>query len=150
MEKHRELCLLGAKYMKLHGLMIFQKPAYVVCELERANAECPDVFGFGSALTQLIEVKVSRADFFADRNKPFRKNPEKGLGQLRSYLCPAGIIGKLEVPDKWGLLYYDEGEIISIQQPSIQVSDTMQEMNLAASILRREGVASKILSYKKI
>jgi hypothetical protein len=36
-----------------------------------------------------------------------------------------------------------------IKNPELQISDTMQEMNIAASILRREGIGSKIFSYKK-
>jgi hypothetical protein len=36
-----------------------------------------------------------------------------------------------------------------IKNPELQISDTRQEMNIAASILRREGIWSKILDYKK-
>jgi hypothetical protein len=145
---HRELCLFGSGYMKNNGIIKWNKPAYVVCELERSNAECPDVFGFGGAYTQLIEVKVSHSDFIADKKKHWRKNPCEGLGQLRAYLCPAGIIDVNELPDKWGLFYCENGKIETVKEPEIQTSSSMQEMNLAASILRREGIKSKILSYR--
>jgi hypothetical protein len=146
---HRDLCLLGSRYMKEHGIAKWQKPTYVVCELERSNAECPDVFGFGSAYTQLIEVKVSRADFLSDKNKYWRKNSDKGLGQLRSYLCPDGLIKVSELPEKWGLLYFQDDVIVCVKEPEIQTSNSMQEMNLAASILRRENIKSQIFNYKK-
>jgi hypothetical protein len=145
---HRELCLIGSKYMKNHGIMKWQKPTYVVCELERVG-ESPDIFGFGLACTQLIEVKVSRSDFLADKKKYWRQNQTKGLGQLRAYLCPKGIINANELPEKWGLFYYENGKIEIIKEPEIQTCDSMQEMNLAASIIRREGINPKIFSYKK-
>ncbi len=63
---HRELCLLGAKYMRNKGTYPFHRAQYVVCELERVG-ECPDVFGFGGCRTQLIEVKISRSDFLSDK-----------------------------------------------------------------------------------
>jgi hypothetical protein len=135
--------------MKQFGIIKWQKPTYVVCELERSNAESPDIFGFGSALTQLIEVKVSRSDFLSDKHKYWREHPEFGLGQLRSYLCPIGLIKIDELPDKWGLLYLDNEVIIRIKSPEKQISNSEQEMNLAASILRREGIKSQIFNYKK-
>jgi hypothetical protein len=149
---HRKLCLLAAEYMKRHGITEWEKPTYVVCELELSNSECPDVFGFGSAHTQLIEVKVSRADFIKDGLKSFRMKPENGIGQLRSYLCPAGLIKRNELPENWGLLYYHEEDAYPIglvKKPVLQPSHSMQEMNLAASILRREGIKSQIFSYKQ-
>jgi hypothetical protein len=145
---HRELCLAGAKYIKNHGVTKWQKPTYVVCELERVG-ESPDIFGFGLSCTQLIEVKVSRLDFIADKNKYWRKNPSKGIGQLRAYLCPVGVIKLNELPKDWGLLYYERGKILVVREPCVQISNSQQEMNLAASILRREGIKSKVFDYKK-
>lgn len=146
---HRALCELGAKYMYRSGTIPFSKPKYVVCELERIG-ECPDVFGFGFAYTQLLEIKVSRSDFLSDRKKPWRITPEFGLGQYRSYLCPENLIRESELPDNWGLFYVnDKGKIRMIKKPEMQESSTTQEMNVAASIMRREEVKPQIFSYKK-
>jgi len=146
---HRELCKAGASFMKRYGIAKWEKPTYVVCELERCG-ESPDVFGFGGARTQLIEVKTSRADFLADKKKLWRINPEMGLGELRSFLCMEGLILEGELPLNWGLLYCDNKQRIGlIREPYIQAACSYQEMNLAASVLRREGVKSKIFSYKK-
>lgn len=146
---HRELCELGAKYMYRNGTIPFNKPKYVVCELERIG-ECPDVFGFGSAYTQLFKVKVSRSDFLSDKKKEWRINPEIGLGQFRSYLCPESLIKESELPDNWGLFYInDNGEISMIKKPERQISCATVEMNLAASIMRREFIKPQVFSYKK-
>jgi hypothetical protein len=77
------------------------------------NGEIPDAIGFretgeprfGDSGSVLVEVKVSRADFLADKKKPHRINPETGMGNWRYYLCPEGLIHPSELPDKWGLLY---------------------------------------------
>lgn len=72
------------------------------------GGEMPDVIGYRSATddteTIVVEVKVSRADFLADANKPHRA-PGKGMGLYRYYMCPEGLIGPEEVPSRWGLLY---------------------------------------------
>lgn len=74
-------------------------------ELRALTYECPDVIGFRSGESILIECKVSRADFLCDKKKPFRVNPEQGMGNYRLYCCPTGMIKKEELPAKWGLLY---------------------------------------------
>lgn len=140
---------MGASFLRQQGTHRWHRAQYVVYELERTG-ECPDVFGFGGCLTQLIEVKISRSDFHADKKKYWRRNPEYGLGQLRSYLCPEGIIKEEDLPPYWGLLYVnDKGKIYVVKYPDSQASNHVAEMNLAASILRREGIGARIFSYKK-
>ena len=147
---HRDLCIKASKYLKYKGLQPFYKCQYVVCELVRATgSESPDAFGFCNNSSQLIEVKVSRADFLADKKKSFRKNPKNGLGDYRSYLCPKGIIKESDLPKYWGLLWVDEkGKIAEIVKPELQVSNKQEEIYLIMSILRRENIKSKIFSYK--
>lgn len=71
--------------------------------------ENPDALGFAAAdLSVLIECKLSRSDFLSDKNKPFRKNPEQGVGDFRYYMAPRGLINLEELPDKWGLLEVDK------------------------------------------
>ena len=146
---HRELCIKGAKYLRNHGIHPFHRAQYIVCELERAG-ECPDVFGFGGSSTQLLEIKVSRSDFLSDKNKLWRKCPEQGLGKYRSYLCPEGIINEKDLPLNWGLLWIVNGgkTIVEMVKAKEQECDHIDEMNLVVSILRREGIAPKIFSYK--
>ena len=146
---HRELCKLAAKHLKAKGLSHFTRCQYVVCDFERAG-ECPDAFGWGSGFTQLIEVKVSRNDFISDKSKPWRKYPDIGLGEFRSYLCPEGVITESDLPAYWGLLWVDDNGVIAQKvKPSWQKSNSKQEINLITSVLRREGVKPKIYSYKK-
>lgn len=78
-------------------------------ELKSFTEECADVIGFGAwNHSILIECKVSRSDFFADRKKPFRACPEKGVGRFRFYCCPKGLLRVEDLPPKWGLIYVDE------------------------------------------
>lgn len=68
--------------------------------------ETPDAIGFrdSGASTYLIECKVSRADFLADRNKAHRR-ADRALGLYRYYMVPPGLITADETPERWGLLY---------------------------------------------
>lgn len=145
---HRDLCVNAAKYLKTKGIVPFYKCQYVVCELERMG-ESPDAFGFSSATTQLIEVKVSRSDFLADKNKDWRKKPFNGLGNYRSYMCPTGLINEQDLPYRWGLLWVNEAGIVTVvAEPTCQESNNVEELRLAMSILRREGIKPQIFSYK--
>lgn len=67
-----------------------------------------DAIGFRAGVSDegsiLVEVKTSRADFFADRQKRFREIPERGLGHYRYYMAPAGMVAVDELPEKWGLI----------------------------------------------
>ncbi|NEH32643.1 hypothetical protein [Rhizobium ruizarguesonis] len=33
--------------------------------------------------------------------------PQRGMGHYRSYLCPKGLITPEDVPENWGLIWYD-------------------------------------------
>src|ERR1700743_1391059 len=71
--------------------------------------EIPDVIGFGAwEHSVLIECKVSRSDFLADKHKSFRKEPHLGMGNQRFYCCPTGLIKVEELPEGWGLIYVNE------------------------------------------
>lgn len=149
MYSHRELCFKAAKYLKNKGIFPYHRCRYVVCELERVG-ECPDAFGWGNGATQLIEVKVSRSDFLADKLKFWRYTPQKGLGEYRSYLCLQNIISESELPNHWGLLYVNpNGKIEIIKRPELQESNHREEINLITSILRRNNIRPQIFSYKK-
>lgn len=145
---HRELCIKAAKYLRSKGIQPFHKCRYSVCELERVN-ECPDAFGWGSGTTQLIEVKVSRNDFLADKKKQWRYHPHLGLGKYRSYLCPEGLIKPEELPDYWGLLYINEkGKISETVKAFSQECEHLEEIGLITSIFRRENIKPQMFSYK--
>lgn len=72
------------------------------------TGEIPDVIGFCSDLSVVVECKMSRADFRADQKKLFRIKPELGMGTQRFYCVPLGIISSVELPEGWGLLDVDE------------------------------------------
>lgn len=96
-EHHDQLVSLGARWLKRNGFPV------IATELKCSGSrEQPDVIGFRSSCSVVIEVKVSKSDFYADAKKPERT--EGGLGVYRFYLCPEGLIDPVELPDRWGLL----------------------------------------------
>lgn len=86
-----------------------------------SSNEIPDVIGFGAwKHSVLVECKVSRSDFLSDRKKPFRINPSLGMGLLRYYCCPTGLIKPEELPEGWGLIYVNEkGKARLVYAPNI-------------------------------
>src|SRR5665811_2629575 len=81
------------------------KCGIILAEQYCATGEVPDVIAWkGFCKSVLVECKVSRADFLADANKPFRQKSEEGLGSQRFYMAPACMIRADELPKHWGLL----------------------------------------------
>lgn len=117
----------------------------VLSEQSCASGETPDVIGWkNSCRSVVIECKISRGDFFSDQEKPFRRNPEAGMGCERFYLVPRGLVGKDELPRGWGLLECKGREISIAAKPPRQSqrreAGLMWEMNLLLASLRRVEV----------
>lgn len=72
------------------------------------NGEIPDAIGFRTAAEDegsvVVEVKVSRSDYLADRAKAHRQDGALGMGLYRYYMAPEGIISMQELPTGWGLV----------------------------------------------
>lgn len=98
------------------ALYISKRYPVTLPEFFTHNAELPDVIGFKNTDSVVVECKVSRGDFFADRKKSFRIKPEEGMGDWRYYCCQKDLIRKEEVPDGWGLLYvYPNGKVREVK-----------------------------------
>lgn len=70
------------------------------------TGEIPDAIGFRERSSVLVECKTSRSDFFADRKKRYRAQPEvyAPMGEFRFYAAPKGLIRVEDLPERWGLL----------------------------------------------
>lgn len=102
---HDELVLRAERWLKQVGCGVTIRDPFRAYPV---NGEQPDAIGWRDGLSILIECKVSRADFLADKNKAFRADPTKGMGDWRFYLCPPGVITVEDLPAGWGLLWATE------------------------------------------
>ena len=73
--------------------------------------EQADAIGFRNGASCLLEAKCTRSDLLADRKKVFRKEPEKGMGDWRFYICEPGVISIDDLPPGWGLLHVVKGRV---------------------------------------
>jgi len=116
----------------------------VLSEQACASGEMPDALGWKRAChSVLVECKISRADFLADREKPFRQKPHIGVGCERLYLVPKGMLRTEELPQGWGLLelHNRKVEIVRPSQPDLRTATGFRyEMNLLLASLRRVEV----------
>jgi hypothetical protein len=113
----------------------------VLSEQACVSGEMPDAIGWKKAChSVLVECKVSRGDFLADRDKPFRQKPEAGVGCERYYLAPRGLIRGDEVPTGWGLLEVEGREVERVKSSAKNLRSELgfkSEMNLLLASLRR-------------
>jgi len=116
----------------------------VLSEQACVSGEMPDAIGWKKAChSVLVECKVSRPDFLADREKPFRQQPETAVGCERYYLAPRGLIRPDELPARWGLLEVCGRDIEKVKPSAKNLRTEIgfrYEMNLLLASLRRVEV----------
>lgn len=133
---HADLVEIGVHWLKRRGCV------GILTELggrKSVHGEIPDVIGWHGTTSILLECKVSRADFFADRKKPFRQDPSKGMGAFRYYLVPSGLLdGEDLAQTGWGLLE-TAGKLVRLKFKGKQHLDycVRGELQLMATALQR-------------
>lgn len=127
---HAELVARGLKWLENRCTIAF-------AELSTAAMEIPDGWGYGGNGSVLIECKATRSDFLADAKKFYRRQPKAGMGNLRYYLCPQGLIQPEELPEAWGLLYCLPKQIKVVVKARLQHANLQHERIFLASVVRR-------------
>ncbi len=72
--------------------------------------EMPDIIGWNSQGSIIVECKTSLYDFKKDSKKPFRVNPDSGMGKFRYYLFTQELYNEIsnrELPAGWGIIVVD-------------------------------------------
>jgi hypothetical protein len=112
----------------------------VLSEQACVSGEVPDAIGWKRAChSVLVECKSSRADYLADREKPFRRNAD-GVGCERFYLTVRGLLRPPDLPEGWGLLEFHNRRVEMIRASSRKLRSEAgfrYEMNLLLASLRR-------------
>ena len=139
---HTELVEQAAKWAR-------KKWPVVVTEITTTWGEEPDVICFKTGSSLLIEVKASRGDFLADRNKPFRQPGIWSLGKYRCYFTNPGIAAADEVPLGWGLYEFDGKRVRGVVPIPFKYNSApgfenekrhiKLEMGILLSVIRRLG-----------
>jgi len=113
----------------------------VLSEQACVSGEMPDAIGWKKAChSVLVECKVTRSDFLVDRTKPWRRDPQKGVGSERYYFAPEGMIEIEELPPGWGLLELRSRQIELKKRAAKNLRSSTgfeYEMNLLLASLRR-------------
>jgi hypothetical protein len=132
---HGKLVAMAVQWLRRYGCGV------VLSEQACVSGEMPDAIGWKNAChSVLVECKVSRADFLADRDKPFRQKPETGVGSERYYLAPGGLLRAEELPAGWGLLEVRGREMERVKASAKNLRSEIgfqNEMNLLLASLRR-------------
>lgn len=138
---HTECVEYAARYLS-------KRCPVVLPEFFCFNAELPDVIGFKNETSTLIECKISRSDFLADKKKSFRINPDKGMGDRRFYCVPKGLVTKEELPIGWGLLYiYPSGQVREIKDSYVPREVLPGDWNPHRHHFKKDSAAEMHLLY---
>lgn len=108
---HAELCLIAERWLWRQNCGVVFRDSF---RASPYTGERPDAIGWRHGISILIECKASRADFLADRGKPFRIEPARGVGDWRFYLAPPGIVEAADLPPGWGLLHAKGGKVTPV------------------------------------
>ncbi len=160
---HADLCKKAVSWLKRsHSAGGCGCPnAYSEVQSGSNGGEIVDAIGIKTAEgteTIVVEVKVSRADFLADRKKPFRAEPESGMGNYRYYMCPEGLIELADLPPKWGLLHVGAKGKISVicghknggKRDWYFESNRDSELGMASLLLAKSGDFEHLNGVKRL
>jgi hypothetical protein len=132
---HAQLVQKAVAWLRLYRCGV------ILSEQACISGEMPDAIGWKKTChSVVVECKVSRADFLADRGKPARQRPETGMGAERFYLMPAGLLRPEELSAGWGLLECHQGKVRLIRRSVKNFRSEVgfkYEMNLLLASLRR-------------
>jgi hypothetical protein len=133
---HAQMVDLAVNWLRRYGCGV------VLSEQICLSGETPDAIGWkGRCHSVVVECKLNRADFLADRSKPFRQRPAIGLGCERFYMAPPGLIREEELPASWGLLECAgkkvQLRVMSPERSQRSSAGLKYEMNLLLASLRR-------------
>ena len=112
----------------------------VVTEIATSGEE-PDVLGWKENHSILLEIKASVSDYKADFDKPFRRHPERGIGERRYFFTPKGLLNPDTLPTGWGLLELQEKrKVVKVRSSTyFGQSNARHEIGILVSTLRRIG-----------
>jgi hypothetical protein len=135
---HEKLVMRAVAWLRGYGCGV------VLSEQSCVSGETPDAIGWKRAChSVVVECKVTRADFLADREKPFRRKPQIGMGCERYYLTSAELLKPDELPAGWGLLELRGKEVQRVLPAHEKMRSARAfryEMNLLLASLRRVEV----------
>ncbi|WP_313374311.1 hypothetical protein [Chishuiella sp.] len=151
--KHSELVEIAYKWVLKRCGVAFKE---ITCQ----NKEIPDVIGFRSDYSFLIEAKTSKSDFLVDKKKSFRINPSEGVGDFRFFIAVEGLLKIEDLPKDWGLIEVNEkGKVVKEYNPFgggnmygswFKVPKNREaETNIMYSALRRNFDLIKNSNYNK-
>jgi hypothetical protein len=156
---HKILCEIAVRWLRRPFSQLGPDCAIALSEVKSGWAgEAPDAIGFrskGDAFdgSVVVECKVSRSDFLADKKKPHRQSG--GIGNWRYYMCPEGLISPAELPEKWGLLYVNaRGHVKVIAGPALNgktldyalLVNSFASHQLQTNYLREQFVLVRLLN----
>jgi hypothetical protein len=131
---HDELTLRAVRWLrKTRGCSV------VFSELvTAASNEIPDAIGWRYAESIMVECKASRSDFHRDMKKPRHAGPDAGVGSLRYYMAPKGLLKAEDMPEGWGLLDVTPKRVfVTVVATRRQVFNRTAEAGMLCSAVRR-------------
>lgn len=149
---HDQLCIRGRRFLENNGFTVAFDDRF---QAAVDTGERPDALGFRNGVSCLIEVKVTRADFLADKKKRFRQDTTIGMGDWRFFLSPPDIISIDDLPVGWGLLHASAKQIRKVHgwPPNTQwyrgkpfSANKQAECDYLYSALRRIKIAGHLES----
>lgn len=133
---HDQLIIEAARWLR------YTKRCQVIAtDIVTGCSETPDAIGWRGTVTHLIECKATRSDFLADRKKPFRRDPRRGLGLYRYFMVAPDVVrGSDPWPAGWGLIEIRNGRpVLAIAPVAVTERNTTGETTILLSLLRRIG-----------
>lgn len=110
----------------------------VLREMTGWGGEQADAIGWNRNTSVLVECKATRSDFLADAKKPWRQPiAGVGMGVIRYYLTPPGLVRESELPEDWGLIEARPSMIRNLRLGQPRKADHAAEVSALLSVVSR-------------
>lgn len=76
-------------------------------------------------------------NYYISEDKSYQQAPH--LGQRRYYVCEPGVIKESELPNGWGLIYFEKNKFRTVRKSDHWKPDMRTERDLIANALRRHS-----------
>ena len=122
---------------------LIKRGCWVVLTERGTGHEFPDAIGWKAHVSTVVECKVSRADFLADKRKPSHCIPGASVGQLRYYLIGDRDVCTIEdLPPGWGLIVQGRAGWRRVKKADPVVANLSAEVHMLAARIAFPGEAA--------
>lgn len=144
---YNKLCSEAAKWIE--NLVFDGLYKYIYIQNSNHDIRLPDVWGANGCMSIMVVVKTKYSSFTNYKKFILNYENDDTVGNYRYILCPEGIINASDLPENWGLIWWNEKNGITkkVEAKYLEPCNKI-ELSIFCSILKRENIIPQIFDFR--